>query len=156
MQTGSRERRQVVEKWGGSTSRVGPETPAIRPASYTRSSPGRPALAGRVGRSLSGPIGRAVQGAAGVVAERVLEGVEGEQRISAIQTVHVVHASGAGGKDGQELILPGNAQAYTDTPIYARTGGYLRRWYADIGQHVLPVVPLRLLPEPRPAGSCLS
>jgi len=59
-----------------------------------------------------------------------------ETRISAIQTVHVVHASGAGGKDGQELILPGNAQAYTDTPIYARTGGYLRKWYADIGQHV--------------------
>jgi len=59
-----------------------------------------------------------------------------ETRISAIQTVHVVHASAAGGKDGQELILPGNAQAYTDTPIYARTGGYLRKWYADIGQHV--------------------
>jgi RND family efflux transporter MFP subunit len=59
-----------------------------------------------------------------------------ETRIAAIQTVHVVHASGAGGKDGQELILPGNAQAYTDTPIYARTGGYLRKWYADIGQHV--------------------
>ncbi|QEE26782.1 efflux RND transporter periplasmic adaptor subunit [Terriglobus albidus] len=59
-----------------------------------------------------------------------------ETRISAIQTVHVVHATGAGGKDGQELILPGNAQAYTDTPIYARTGGYLRKWYADIGQHV--------------------
>ena len=59
-----------------------------------------------------------------------------ETRISAIQTVHVVHASGVGGKDGQELILPGNAQAYTDTPIYARTGGYLRKWYADIGQHV--------------------
>lgn len=59
-----------------------------------------------------------------------------ETRISSIQTVHVVHPAGAGGKDGQELILPGNAQAYTDTPIYARTSGYLRKWYADIGQHV--------------------
>ncbi|WP_263416221.1 efflux RND transporter periplasmic adaptor subunit [Terriglobus albidus] len=59
-----------------------------------------------------------------------------ETRISSFQTVHVVHPNGAGSKDGQELVLPGNAQAYTDTPIYARTGGYLRKWYADIGQHV--------------------
>jgi len=37
---------------------------------------------------------------------------------------------------GQELILPANVQAYIDSPIYARTNGYLRRWYADIGSHV--------------------
>jgi RND family efflux transporter MFP subunit len=35
-----------------------------------------------------------------------------------------------------ELVLPGDVQAYTDAPIYARTSGYLKRWYADIGQHV--------------------
>jgi RND family efflux transporter MFP subunit len=35
-----------------------------------------------------------------------------------------------------ELILPGNVQAYTDAPIYARTNGYLSHWYADIGAHV--------------------
>ena len=33
-------------------------------------------------------------------------------------------------------MLPGNAQAFTDTPIYARTSGYLKKWYADIGAHV--------------------
>src|SRR5579862_4890407 len=27
-------------------------------------------------------------------------------------------------------------QAFTDAPIYARTNGYLRKWYADIGAHV--------------------
>lgn len=59
-----------------------------------------------------------------------------DTHLSAIQTVSVVHPTGLGGKDGQELLVPGNAQAYTDTPIYARTGGYLRKWYADIGQHV--------------------
>src|SRR5215470_13932140 len=37
---------------------------------------------------------------------------------------------------GQEVILPANIQAYRDAPIYARTNGYLRRWYADIGARV--------------------
>ncbi len=36
----------------------------------------------------------------------------------------------------QELVLPGSAQAFTDSPIYARTSGYLRKWYADIGARV--------------------
>jgi RND family efflux transporter MFP subunit len=35
-----------------------------------------------------------------------------------------------------ELVLPANVQAFTDSPIYARTNGYLKRWYADIGAHV--------------------
>ncbi len=35
-----------------------------------------------------------------------------------------------------ELVLPGDVQAYIDAPIYARTNGYLKRWYADIGTHV--------------------
>jgi len=38
----------------------------------------------------------------------------------------------------QELILPGNLQAFSDTPIYARTTGYLKRWHADIGKKVNP------------------
>jgi RND family efflux transporter MFP subunit len=36
----------------------------------------------------------------------------------------------------EEVVLPGNIQAFTDTPIYARTNGYLKHWYADIGAHV--------------------
>jgi RND family efflux transporter MFP subunit len=40
------------------------------------------------------------------------------------------------GAPHQELLLPGNAQAFTDAPIYARTAGYLRKWYADIGTRV--------------------
>ena len=36
----------------------------------------------------------------------------------------------------QELILPGNLQAFSDTAIYARTSGYLKRWHADIGKKV--------------------
>jgi RND family efflux transporter MFP subunit len=37
---------------------------------------------------------------------------------------------------GQEVILPANVQAFKDAPIYARTNGYLKRWYVDIGTHV--------------------
>jgi RND family efflux transporter MFP subunit len=40
------------------------------------------------------------------------------------------------GDASHELVLPGNMQAFVDTPIYARTNGYLKRWTADIGAHV--------------------
>lgn len=36
----------------------------------------------------------------------------------------------------QELRLPGNTQPFSDTPIYARTSGYVKSWHADIGQRV--------------------
>jgi len=40
------------------------------------------------------------------------------------------------GSQAQEIVLPGNLQAFKDTPVYARTNGYLKRWYTDIGTHV--------------------
>ncbi|WP_158749088.1 efflux RND transporter periplasmic adaptor subunit [Acidobacterium sp. S8] len=40
------------------------------------------------------------------------------------------------GKPTEEVILPGNTFAYVDSPIYARTSGYLKKWYFDIGAHV--------------------
>lgn len=36
----------------------------------------------------------------------------------------------------QEIILPGNVQPFINSPIYARTDGYLRKWFFDIGAHV--------------------
>ena len=36
----------------------------------------------------------------------------------------------------EEVVLPGNMQAYVDTPIYARSNGYLTKWYVDIGGQV--------------------
>jgi RND family efflux transporter MFP subunit len=36
----------------------------------------------------------------------------------------------------QEIILPGNIQPFISSPIYARTNGYLKQWYVDIGAHV--------------------
>jgi hypothetical protein len=35
-----------------------------------------------------------------------------------------------------ELVLPGNINSYVNSPIYARTNGYLMKWYKDIGAHV--------------------
>lgn len=40
------------------------------------------------------------------------------------------------GAPAQEILLPGNIQAFVDAPIYARTNGYLKRWYFDIGSHI--------------------
>ncbi len=40
------------------------------------------------------------------------------------------------GAPAEEVVLPGNMQAFVDAPIYARTSGYLKRWYYDIGAHV--------------------
>jgi RND family efflux transporter MFP subunit len=40
------------------------------------------------------------------------------------------------GAPAQEIILPGNTQAFSDAPIYARTNGYLKLWHFDIGAHV--------------------
>lgn len=40
------------------------------------------------------------------------------------------------GAPAEEVVLPGNMQAYVDAPIYARTNGYLKHWYFDIGAHV--------------------
>ena len=42
----------------------------------------------------------------------------------------------AAGQEIQKIDLPGNVQAFNDTPIYARTSGYLKHWYVDIGSHV--------------------
>jgi RND family efflux transporter MFP subunit len=51
----------------------------------------------------------------------------------ALATVSVVHPKRGALKD--EIVLPGNIQAFTVSPIYARTSGYLKKWYVDIGGH---------------------
>jgi RND family efflux transporter MFP subunit len=53
---------------------------------------------------------------------------------AAVPTVNVIHPRE--GSAAQELVLPGNVQAFTETPIYSRTNGYLKKWYFDIGSYV--------------------
>ncbi|HEY2548817.1 MAG TPA: efflux RND transporter periplasmic adaptor subunit [Candidatus Acidoferrum sp.] len=53
---------------------------------------------------------------------------------AAVPTVAVIHPKE--GAPTNEIVLPGVTQAFTDSPIYARTNGYLMHWYFDIGAHV--------------------
>ena len=52
----------------------------------------------------------------------------------AVPSVSVVQPKPAA--PAQEIILPGNIQALISSPVYARTDGYLKKWYFDIGAHV--------------------
>ena len=51
-----------------------------------------------------------------------------------VPTVAVVYPQSE--KPDEDLVLPGSLQAYEESPIYARTNGYLVRWYKDIGSRV--------------------
>ena len=52
----------------------------------------------------------------------------------AVLSVNVMRPTVTG--SASEISLPGNTQAFDDTPIYARTNGYLKKFFVDIGQHV--------------------
>jgi RND family efflux transporter MFP subunit len=52
----------------------------------------------------------------------------------ALPTVSVITA--AAGPADETLVLPGTVQAESETPIYARTSGYVKHWYTDIGTRV--------------------
>ncbi len=52
-----------------------------------------------------------------------------------VPTVAVVYPQSE--KPDEEFVLPGSLQAYEESPIYARTSGYLVRWYKDIGSKVV-------------------
>jgi RND family efflux transporter MFP subunit len=52
----------------------------------------------------------------------------------AIPAVSVIHPKPGAMKN--EVVLPGNIQAFTDSPIYARSSGYLKQWNVDIGGRV--------------------
>ena len=65
--------------------------------------------------------------------------VEAEKRLeenvrsSATRLVAVIHPQAD--SSAQEIELPGTTEAFTEAPIYARTSGYLKQWYLDIGSH---------------------
>jgi RND family efflux transporter MFP subunit len=72
---------------------------------------------------------------AGVVPrEKAKAALKTETYDLAIPTVAAIHPKM--GAPQTEIVLPGNIQAFIDSPIYARTNGYLKKWYADIGTHV--------------------
>lgn len=66
-----------------------------------------------------------------VTARTTLRKETAQLALPAVATVHPEHAAPA-----DEVVLPANVQAFISAPIYARTNGYLKRWYVDIGAHV--------------------
>jgi RND family efflux transporter MFP subunit len=66
-----------------------------------------------------------------VSASRALRAETAQAALPAVSVVSPKQTAPA-----QEIILPGNVQPFITSPIYARTNGYLRKWYFDIGAHV--------------------
>ncbi len=95
-----------------------------------------PAHDPRVRRYLLIAAGAAVVLAAWGIVSRLYARVLLERAAAdaAIVTVATVHPSRGPGSD--ILVLPGTVQAFYEAPIYARTNGYLRAWYTDIGASV--------------------
>jgi RND family efflux transporter MFP subunit len=69
-----------------------------------------------------------------------------ETEVLAVPTVAVVHPATEPAEEG--LVLPGTLQAYVESPIYARTNGYLKKWYKDIGSRVRAGEPLADIDTP--------
>jgi RND family efflux transporter MFP subunit len=57
-----------------------------------------------------------------------------ETETLAIPTVAVIHPTTESAQEN--LVLPGTMEAFVESPIYARTNGYLKKWYHDIGSQV--------------------
>ena len=66
-----------------------------------------------------------------VTARTALAKETAESSVPTVQTVKPGHSA-----TGEDLVLPGSVQAYNEAPIYARTSGYLKAWYTDIGTAV--------------------
>ena len=66
--------------------------------------------------------------------EKTAAALKRETLEAAVPTVAVVHPKL--GAPQNEIVLPGNIQAFTDSPIYARASGYLKSWHRDIGARV--------------------
>jgi RND family efflux transporter MFP subunit len=58
------------------------------------------------------------------------------QQTAAEATLIVMTVAPTRSASGEELVLPGTVQAFTEAPIYARTNGYLKSWLVDIGSTV--------------------
>jgi RND family efflux transporter MFP subunit len=77
----------------------------------------------------------AAAGALTLAARRTeFHALERDTDAQAVITVAVIHPAASAPDD--DLVLPSTLQAYVESPIYARTNGYLKKWYVDIGGRV--------------------
>jgi len=111
------------------------ETEPVRPDDYRPSDLG-PAAVGRAKLLIGAAL--LVLITAGVVTflnrKSETDALAKETEAVSVPTVAVVQPQAEPGND--ELVLPGNLQAFIESPIFARTNGYLLRWYKDIGSKI--------------------
>ncbi|MDI3255229.1 MAG: efflux RND transporter periplasmic adaptor subunit [Bacillota bacterium] len=96
----------------------------------------RPLSRGKAGILLFVFLAVAVGIAIAGILPRLRDRKELRQQTSELAAPTVLVAAPQLGAPSEEVVLPGNIFAYVDSPIYARTSGYLRKWYFDIGAHV--------------------
>jgi RND family efflux transporter MFP subunit len=111
------------------------ETEAVRPDDYQPSDLG-PNPAGRAKLLIGAVLLVLITAGAVTFLNRKSEtdALAKETEAVSVPTVAVVQPEAEPGND--ELVLPGNLQAFIESPIFARTNGYLLRWYKDIGSKV--------------------
>jgi RND family efflux transporter MFP subunit len=99
--------------------------------------PDAPPLSGRVAAIMIVVLlVLAVLVAVGGILPRVRARTVLKNQTDALAAPTVIASPPQAGQVGQEVILPGNVYAYSDASLYARTDGYLSKWYFDIGAHV--------------------
>lgn len=90
--------------------------------------------------------------ALGVVAAGIVTRMDASHRLQsqvaeqAVDKVTVIHPTPATATSGPTL--PGQVQAFNSAPIYARTNGYVNRWFVDIGDQVRAGQVLAILDAP--------
>ena len=70
------------------------------------------------------------------ITSRLVSRAQLRKRTAADAVLTVETAKPKLSSDGDQVVLPGTVQGYVEAQIYARTSGYLRTWYTDIGAHV--------------------
>ena len=76
-------------------------------------------------------IGALLTGRSKVAADTRVAATTKTLAVQHVSVVHPLHGNAA-----SELTLPGTTEAFIESPIFARTNGYLKLWTKDIGAHV--------------------
>src|ERR1700735_4412930 len=123
------ERREMNQESRDQSSQPPNEAPGVPPDA--------PPLSGRIAVvAIVVLLIVAVVLAIGGIVPRVRARTKLKNDTDALAALAVIAHPPTQGKIGQEIILPGNIYAYSDASLFARTDGYLSKWYFDIGAHV--------------------
>jgi RND family efflux transporter MFP subunit len=119
------------------TNEANSKTPPQPPAENHESAPDHAAISGRwasVGLIIA-LVAVVLLAAYGILSRHHNDAVLAETTTD-LAKPSVIALPAKPGSPIDSFVLPGNVTAYTDSPIYARTSGYLKKWYYDIGAPV--------------------